>query len=44
MAKKKNVKIKGKTKHAKSKPSKKHEAYKVEAGKVSRTKKMCVKC
>jgi small subunit ribosomal protein S27Ae len=44
MGKKKNVKIKGKTKHTKSIPSKKYNAYKVEDGKIVRTKKMCVKC
>ncbi|MFA5332884.1 MAG: 30S ribosomal protein S27ae [Candidatus Nanoarchaeia archaeon] len=44
MGKKKNVKIKGKTKHTKSTPSKKYNAYKVEDGKIVRTKKICVKC
>ncbi len=42
--KKKNVKVKGKTKHTKSVPSKKWNAYKVEDGKIVRVKKICVKC
>jgi small subunit ribosomal protein S27Ae len=42
--KKKTVKQKGKTKHTKSKPSKKWTAYKIESGKVNRLKKMCAKC
>jgi len=44
MGKKKNVKVKGKTKHTKSVPSKKYNAYKVEDGKLLRVKKICVKC
>lgn len=42
--KKKNVRTKGKTKHTKSVPSKKWTAYKIEDGKLKRTKKLCVKC
>jgi len=42
--KKKNVKVKGKTKHTQSKSSKKSAAYKVEDNKVSRVKKTCLKC
>jgi small subunit ribosomal protein S27Ae len=41
---KKNVKIKGKTAHTKSDSSKKYKAYAVENDKITRTKKMCVKC
>ena len=41
---KKNVKIKGKTKHTKADSSKKYKAYKIEGDKVVRLKKMCVKC
>lgn len=44
MGKKKSAKIKGKTKHTKRVPSKKYQAYKVEGGKLTRTKKSCVKC
>lgn len=42
--KKKNVKVKGKTKHHKSKTVKKSSAYKVDGEKLERTKKICVKC
>ncbi len=41
---KKNVKIKGKKKHTKAVKSKKWESYKVEDGKLIRSKKICVKC
>ncbi|VVB76252.1 30S ribosomal protein S27ae [Candidatus Tiddalikarchaeum anstoanum] len=44
MGKKKTVKAKGKKAHVKSDSSQKYKAYKVEAGKLNRVKKSCVKC
>ena len=44
MSSKKTSKIKGKTKHAKRVASKKYQAYKVDAGKLTRVKKNCLKC
>lgn len=44
MGSKKTVKAKGKRKHVKSAPSQKYKAYKIEAGKLNRIKKTCVKC
>lgn len=44
MAKKKNVKKKGKKQHRKSRKSQKWTSYKVNNGKIERVKKICVKC
>jgi len=44
MGKKKNVKAKGKTAHRKGNTIKKWTSYKINDGKLERTKKICIKC